>query len=307
MTEYLISLLSNWLVVACIYTLLGIGFSLLFGVLDVIHFSHGDVSFLSPFISLGLVGLLAGWFGGGLTSSALLAAILISIPCVGLIGMLVYMLVIRPFQASSQLIVLVATVAFGIVIRQSIRHIVPQGSTAQIFPNAIAGHTAFTLAGVPVSYFVVIAVITTAVLLVGMYLFLKKSLTGIRIRALAQDREVARLMAINTTRMELISIFLASVVGAVGGIFFALYTGAIRFDYGITASLLGFSTAVVGGLGSIYGAVVGGLILALVQTLSQAFLPFGTAYVDAIAFLVVIAFLVFRPTGVLGEKVVEKV
>src|SRR5699024_527872 len=110
MTEYLVSLLGNWLLVACIYTLLGIGFSLLFGVLDVIHFAHGDVSFLSPFVSLGLIGLITGWFGGAATSATIFVAILISIPCVGLFGVLIYKLVIQPFQSTSQLIVLVATV-----------------------------------------------------------------------------------------------------------------------------------------------------------------------------------------------------
>lgn len=305
MNEYLVHLLINWLVVASIYTLIAIGFSLLFGVLDVIHFSHGDVSFLSPFISLGLIGVLTGWFGGASTWG-MLAAMAVSVLCVGAIGVVIYLFVFRPFRSSSQLIVLVASVALGIVIRQSVRHVVPQGSSAQPFPSVLSTN-AFHILGTPVSYFVVVTVLTTAVLLVGMYLLLNKTLIGTRIRALAQDPEVARLMGISTTKVELITFFLASSVGAFGGIFFAMYMGAIRFDYGLMAGLLGFSAAVVGGLGSVYGAVIGGLILALVQTLSQAFLPFGTAYVQAIAFLVVIAFLIFRPTGILGEKVVEKV
>lgn len=305
MTDYLLHLLMNWLILASIYTLLGIGFSLLFGVLDVIHFSHGDVSFLAPFISLGLIGTLTGWLGGA-TAATLLIAMLISIPCVGVIGMVIYFLVIRPFRHSSQLIVLVATVALGIVIRQAIRHIVPQGSTMQAFPGVLEVN-AFSILGTPVSYFVIVAVFTTIALLIGVHLFLSKTLIGTRIRALAQDPEVALLMGASNTRVALITFFIASVIGAFGGIFFAMHTGAIRFNYGIIASLLGFSTAVIGGLGNVYGALIGALLLALVQTLSQAFLPFGTAYVQAIAFLVVIAFLIFRPTGILGEKVVEKV
>lgn len=304
MTEYLGSLFINWLVVASIYTLIAIGFSLVFGVLDVIHFSHGDVSFISPFISLGLVGLFTGWFGA--TAWTMLAAILLSVLCVGGIGMLVYALVVKPLQSSSQLIVLVATVALGIVIRQLERHLVPQGSTAHSFPNDLASN-AFTVFGTPVSLFAIVAVLATSVLLVGVYLLLNKTLLGTCIRAQAQDPEVAQLMAISTNQVALVTLFMASAVGAVGGIFFAIYTGAIRFDYGLMAGLLGFSAAVVGGLGSVFGAVIGGLLLALVQTLSQAFLPFGAAYVHAVAFLVVILFLIFRPTGIIGEKVVEKV
>lgn len=305
MSDYVAGLLINCLVVASIYTLIAIGFSLLFGVLDIIHFSHGDVSFISPFAGLGLIGLFAGWFGGAgawATFGAMVGAVL----CVGVIGVLIYVLVIRPFHASSQLIVLVATVMLGIVIRQLERHVVPQGSTAHAFPGLLSD-TAFSLAGAPVSYFVIVAVLTTAVVLVGVSLLLNKTLMGTRIRALAQDSEVAKLMGISTTQVALITFFLASAIGAVGGIFFAVYTGAIRFDYGIIASLLGFSAAVVGGLGSVYGAAVGGIILSLVQTMAQAWLPSGSAYQQAIAFLVVIAFLVFRPTGIFGEKVVEKV
>src|SRR5699024_2270363 len=145
-------------------------------------------------------------------------------PCVGLFGVLIYKLVIQPFQSTSQLIVLVATVALGIVIRQVLRHIVPQGSTAQAFPTKFASNVAFSISGVPVGYFVVVAVLTTAALLIGMYLLLNKTLTGTQIRAMAQDREVAKLMAINESRVAIISFFLASSIGAVGGIFFAIYT-----------------------------------------------------------------------------------
>src|SRR5699024_3634812 len=117
------------LVMAWIYTLIAIGCSLLFGVLDVIHFARGDVYFLAPYISIGLVGSIIGWIGTA-NPWSMFGAIIVSIFCVGVFGMLIYLIVVRPFQSSSQLIVLVATVALGIVIRQTVRHVVPQGSTA---------------------------------------------------------------------------------------------------------------------------------------------------------------------------------
>ncbi|MGH7708779.1 MAG: branched-chain amino acid ABC transporter permease [Vulcanimicrobiaceae bacterium] len=305
MAEFVVNEIANWIVVASVYTLLAIGFSLLFGVLEVIHFSHGDVAFLSPYVALALLGAFSGAAIGHDLMPAFRAT-LVAILAVGLIGCILYIAVIRPFQYRSQLIVLVATVSLGIVLRETVRHVVPQGSTAQAFPSLLSA-PAFYLFNTAVSQLVIVALVTTVVLLGAIYAFLNKTVLGTCIRALAQDPEMASMLGISTTRIALLTFFIASVVGAIGGIFFAIYTGAIRFDYGILAGLLGFSSAVVGGLGSVYGAVIGAVILSGVETLAQAVLPNGDAYEQVIAFMVVIAFLIFRPTGILGEKVVEKV
>lgn len=305
MLELVTNQVTSWLVLVSIYALLAIGFSLLFGVLDVIHFSHGDVSFLSAFLVLGLLAALDPVLGAAGTLAPLLAVVA-AVIATGLIGAALYAVVLRPFHARSQLMVLVATVALGIVIRQIVRHVVPQGSTAHAFPSMLS-ELAFRVGDAGVNWFVLVTVLTTLALMVVMYFILNHTLTGVRIRAVAEDVEVAQMMGISTVRMAMLTFFLASAVGAVGGVFFAVEIGAIRFDYGILFGLLGFSAAVIGGLGSVFGAVIGALIVGTVQTLAQIFLPAGPAYQQVVAFLVVIAFLVFRPTGLLGEKVVEKV
>jgi branched-subunit amino acid ABC-type transport system permease component len=305
MAELIVNQATSWLVLVSIYALLAIGFSLLFGVLDVIHFSHGDVSFLSAFLVLGLIAAATPLLGEA-GPLATLGLVVLAVLGTGIIGGALYALVLRPFHARSQLMVLVATVALGIVIRQSVRHIVPQGSTAQPFPTMLTD-TAFTVGGAGVSWFVPVTLLVTLAVMGGMYAILEHTLTGTRIRALAQDAEVAQLMGISTVRVAMLTFFLASSVGAVGGVFFAIEIGAIRFDYGVLFGLLGFSAAVIGGLGSVVGAIVGALIVGTVQTVAQIFLPSGPAYQQVVAFLVVIAFLVFRPSGLLGQKVVEKV
>lgn len=305
MTELITNQVTSWLILVSIYALLAIGFSLLFGVLDVIHFSHGDVSFLSAFLVLGMLAALEPLVGDAGMLAALLTVIA-AVVATGLIGAAIFAVVLRPFHARSQLMVLVATVALGIVIRQIIRHVFPQGSTAHAFPSMLS-ETAFRIGGASVDWFVPVAVLTTLALMAVMYFILNHTLTGIRIRAVAQDNEVAQMMGISTIRVAMLTFFLASAVGAVGGVFFAVEIGAIRFDYGILFGLLGFSAAVIGGLGSVFGAVLGALIVGTVQTFAQIFLPSGPAYQQVVAFLVVIAFLVFRPTGLLGEKVAEKV
>lgn len=305
MTEVIVHQLINWMVVACIYTLIAIGFSMLFGVLDVLHFAHGDVSFLSPFLAIGLMGAVGGAVAGA-SLWLILGSLAVALLGVGVIGAIVYLLIIRPLEARDQLIVLVATVSLGLVIRQGVRHIMPEGATAHPFPNVFHS-TMFSVSGVDVKLFVGVAVIATVFLLLVTYWLLNKTMIGLRIRALAQDAEVAQLMGINTIRLALFTFFYTSAIGAVGGLIFAINTGVIRFDYGTMYGILGFSAAVVGGLGSIYGAVIGAVILATAETVAQAVIPHGGTYELVIAFGIVIAFLVFRPTGILGEKTVEKV
>lgn len=305
MLELVTNQVTSWLVLVSIYALLAIGFSLLFGVLDVIHFSHGDVSFLSAFFVLGLLAALDPLLGGAgafATFVVVIAAVIVT----GMVGAALYAVVLRPFHTRSQLMVLVATVALGIVIRQTVRHVVPQGSTAHAFPTMLS-ETAFHVGGASVDWFVLVTVLVTLALMGVMYFILNHTLTGVRIRAVAEDVEVAQMMGVSTVRVAMLTFFMASAVGAVGGVFFATEIGAIRFDYGVLFGLLGFSAAVIGGLGSVFGAVIGALIVGTVQTFAQIFLPAGPAYQQVVAFLVVIAFLVFRPTGLLGEKVVEKV
>src|SRR5699024_748335 len=155
MTELIVQQFVNWLMIACILTLLSIGYSMLFGVLDVLHFSHGDVAFLTPFIALALFGTLTTGATVGTALWPTLGCVFGSLVGVGIIGALIYLVIIRPFQARDELIVLVATVSLGLAIRQSVRHIVPQGQTAHAFPSLLET-TLFNIAGVNIKIFLVV-------------------------------------------------------------------------------------------------------------------------------------------------------
>jgi branched-subunit amino acid ABC-type transport system permease component len=296
----------NWLVLASIYTLLAIGFSLLFGVLDIVHFSHGDVSLIAPFVALGVFQALLASAVGLDSGLMLLLACLIAVAAIGGLGVVIEKVVIRPFANAPSLMVLVTTVALGIVLRELIRHVFPEGSNPHAFPSPL-GATALWLAGVPVSWFVLLDLGLTLLLLIAIFAFLRFTPLGICIRAVAQDREAAMMMGIDAAKTFRATFFVASAIGAIAGLFFATHVGVVRFDFGILAGLMGFSAAVVGGLGSIFGAVIGGLLLGGIETIAQAVVPGGTAYRQVFAFLLVILFLVFKPSGILGRQVVEKV
>ncbi|RJF91801.1 branched-chain amino acid ABC transporter permease [Noviherbaspirillum saxi] len=306
MAAEVIQQLLNWLVLGSIYALLAIGFSLLFGVINVIHFSHGDVSLIGPFVALAIVPALGSAFGPGGSVSALLMSMLAAIFIIGILGVVIERIVIRPLRDAPAMMPLVATVALGIFLREAIRRFYPQGSNPQAFSMPFSA-PAFSLGEVAVSWFSVIVLATTATLLAGLFFFLKKTPMGVRIRAVSQDREAARLMGVRSNRVFQSSFFIASASGAIAGLFYAGNVGATRFDFGILAGLMGFSAAVVGGLGSIFGAVVGGLLIAGAEVLAQALVPDGAAYRQVFAFMMVIVFLLFRPEGLLGKVVVEKV
>ncbi|MDI7260055.1 MAG: branched-chain amino acid ABC transporter permease [Thermodesulfobacteriota bacterium] len=300
--------LINALLLGCTYTLIAIGFNLFFGALNVVHFSHGDVCILGAFMTLILYGL-AKLFGLLTFIPAFLFVpllILMAMVLTGLIGTFFERVVIKPFRNAPLLMVLVATVALGMVVREMVRLSFPHGSNPQIFPR-ILPQTSFQWGGVLIRLDNLIILGTTIFLISVMFLFIRRTRMGAAIRAVSQDGEAAMMMGININRTVAVTFFIGSALGAIAGILIGAYNNIIRFDMGLMGGVKGFSAAVVGGLGNVYGAIIGGLILGLVETFAAAFIPGGTPYTDVFAFLVVIFFLIFKPSGILGEKVYEKV
>lgn len=298
----------NALLLGCNYTLIGVGFSLFFGALNVVHFSHGDVCILGSFIVLILykvgsaLGLLSAFPTWMTVSFVIVAAAVMT----GIMGAVFEKLVIKPFRHAPELMVLVATVALGLVIREGLRVFYPQGSNPQIFPTLLPDG-GYEKGAIFLRYDSLIILTATVALIVLVFLFVERTKIGSAIRAISQDTETAMMMGINVDTTVAITFLLGSAVGAVAGILNGAYIGIIRYDMGLMGGIKGFSAAVVGGLGNIYGAILGGLVLGFVETFASALIPGGTAYKDVFSFLVVIFFLVFKPSGIIGEKVFEKV
>jgi branched-subunit amino acid ABC-type transport system permease component len=305
MDVLLVQNLMNWLVLGSIYALVALGFSLLFGVLNVIHFSHGDVAIVAPFVTLAIVQALAATTFAASPAVALVLAAALAILVVGLIGVLADWLVIRRFRSAPAMMALVATVALGTVIRELIRMVYPQGSNPKPFPRLIEARIMLGDLAVPLFSLFVIAV--SVAMMAALFVLMRHTTLGMRITAVAEDRATARLMAIRPGRIFAATFFIASAVGAIGGLFFASYAGVVRFDFGIQLGLIGFSAAVIGGLGSMQGAILGSLLIAGIDTLVQATMAEGASYRLVFAFLLVILVLVLKPSGLLGRPVVEKV
>jgi len=296
------------LMLSSTYALISVGFTLFFGAINIVHFSHGDVAMLGSFIGIILYGIL--------TLTGLLAVfpfwvsalVIIGVTCilVGFVGTLFERVAIKPFRRSPLLMVLVATIALGIVIRESVRLFYPQGSNPQVFPQILPSGS-FSLGDLVVRWNHVLILLISVLLIVLMVLFINRTKTGMAIRAISQDMEAANLMGINSDRIIAATFLIGSILAGLAGVLIGSYQTVVRFDIGLMGGIKGFSAAVVGGLGNFYGAIVGSVILGFVESLVSAYVPGGAPYKDVFAFLIVIFFLVFRPAGVIGKAVPVKI
>jgi len=303
--ELLLQQAFNGLMLGVMYALIAVGFTLFFGVLDVIHFSHGDIFMLGAFAGLSvLAGLHAAGIGGA--AVALAVAFLASILITGLVGVAAERVCVKPLARSSPLMTLLATLSLGLVIRESVLIFYPRGADPKRFPQLLP-QGGFELGGVAVRYENLAILAIGFCAMVAVDLIINRTRMGAAIRAVAQDPEAAQMMGVNLDRTVDATFFIGSGLAAVAGILSGLYYGEVHFIMGITGGVIGFSAAAIGGLGNVYGAIVGGLLFGMLQTTSAALIPRGSEFRDVVAFAVVMLFLILRPSGILGEKSVERV
>jgi branched-chain amino acid transport system permease protein len=303
--ELLLQQALNGLMLGVMYALVAVGFTLFFGVLDVIHFSHGDIFMLGAFAGLTV---LAGLSVLGLEAPAVALALAFaaSILVVGLLGVLAERVCVRPLARSSPLMTLLATLSLGLVIREAVLIFYPRGADPKPFPQLLPAG-GFELSGVTVRY-ENLAILAIAVLaMVSVDLLINRTRTGAAIRAVAQDPEAAQMMGVDLDRTVDLTFFIGSGLAAIAGILSGLYYSEVHFIMGVSGGVIGFSAAAIGGLGNVYGAILGGLLFGMVQTLSAALIPRGSEFRDVVAFAVVMLFLIVLPSGILGEKSVERV
>jgi len=293
------------LMLGIMYALIASGFSLLFGVLNVVQFAHADVCFLGAFVSMAVMTFLSKieFFP---TWLVIFFTIIFAVTITGLIGTIVEKICVKPFRKSPGLIILLSTVAVGFIIREGIKIFYPSGASPKFFPLSFP-QWAFSMGEVTVRFSNIMIIITAGIIYFLLSLFINKTKIGLQIRATSQNVEAAQVLGIDLDKIFMITFFLASTIGAVAGILNGMYYNIVKFDMGLMGGIIGFSAAVMGGLGNIYGAIIGGLILGIVESFTMAFVPGGSPYKEIFAFIVVVLFLLFKPSGILGKKVIEKV
>ncbi len=295
----------NGLMLGMIYALVAVGFTLFFGVLDVIKFSHGDVLMVGAFTGYTVyLGLEAGGMHSQLFQ--FLAVLLIPIAVMALLGAAIGKYLVLPLRAAPPLNVLLITLMAGTGLRELIRTQFPNGSNPKPFPSLLPSD-ALNFGALTLRYDSVILLLLGLGAIVLVHLLMTRSKLGLAIRAVAQDGETASMMGINFERTVLMTFGIGSGLAALAGVTNGLYYNEINFGMGLLLGVIGFSAAVVGGLGNIYGAILGGFLFAALQTIGAVLLPVASAYKDVFAFAVIILIMAWKPTGLIAERSAERV
>lgn len=299
--QYLI----NGLMLGMMYALVAVGFTLFFGVLDVIVFSHGDLLMVGAFAGFATyLGLQQVFVGSLLTE--IVYVVLVSVSAMAMVGAAIGRHLIMRLRNAPPLNTLLVTMMLGTVLREAIRLFFPDGSNPKPFP-ALLPDSAITLGSFNLRMDSVLLLAAGFLIIIGIHFLINRTKLGLAIRAVAQDEETARTMGINFTLTVMITFALGSGVAAFAGIMNGLYYNEINFGMGLLLGAIGFSAAIVGGLGNIYGAIIGGFLFAFLQAVGAVALPFASAYKDVFAFGVIIALMAWKPTGLLAERTSDRV
>ncbi len=295
----------NGVMLGLMYALVALGFTLFFGVLDVVQFAHGDVLTAGAFVGLAAY---AAMLRAGVEAAVpqLVVVVLAATFSMALLGAVLGRVLVLPLRSAPALNTLLATLMGGTALREAIRLFYPGGSQPQRFP-ALLPTASWSMGRFTLRVDTLLMLLAGVALVLGLSLLLRRTRLGLAIRAVAQDEETARTMGIDFRRVVLLTFAIGSALAAFAGVMNGLYYNEINFGSGLLLGVIGFSAAVLGGLGSFEGAVLGGFLFAGLQTLGAVALPFASAYKDVFAFGVVILLMTWKPTGLIGEPVGERV
>ncbi len=300
MNEFLQQLI-NGLAVGGIYALVALGYTMVYGVLKLINFAHGDIFTIGAY--LGMTLLVSGVLSGNLAPVLAVGIVVVIVfGLVALLGVALERVAYRPLRKANRLAAVVSALGASIVLQNAVMLI--YGARVYVYPENLIPSVTFNIFGLNVPVMRVIVIVSSLVLMLALYAFINRTRMGTAIRAVAIDQGAARLMGINVDRVISLVFFIGAGLGGVAGVMVGVYYGQIDFMMGWSYGLKAFTAAILGGIGNIPGAMLGGLLLGVIEALGASYL--AMAWKDAIAFLVLILILIIRPTGLLGERVADK-
>jgi branched-chain amino acid transport system permease protein len=295
----------NGLMLGMMYALVAVGFTLFFGVMDIINFAHGDVLMVGAFVALATcLGLNAAGIESQWAQLAL--GTVASVSTMAALGALIARWLVLPMKGAPPLNTLLVTLMLGTALHEGVRLFYPQGANPQRFPSLLPTD-AYPFGQFTLRVDSVILLTVGLAVIVGIHLLINRTKLGLAIRAVAQDEDTAKIMGINYTLIVLATFGIGSGLAAFAGVLHGLYYSEINFAMGLLLGVIGFSAAIVGGLGNIYGAIIGGFLFSALQTLGVLAMPFASAYKDVFAFAVIILIMAWRPTGLISEKISQRV
>ncbi|MFF2327970.1 MULTISPECIES: branched-chain amino acid ABC transporter permease [unclassified Streptomyces] len=310
-------LLADGLVLGAMYGLIAVGYTMVYGILQLINFAHGEIFMLGGFGALFVYAWVPGLHTISLWAALpvmLLAAVLVSVTAAVAAERLTY----RPLRRAPRLAPLITAIGLSLFLQQVVFNFFTlpgrnMGVTAPVTFPQLPGKP-IHVAGISLQYAAVITLVVAAVAMTGLAYFVKRTRTGRAMQATSQDPDTARLMGIDTDRIIVIAFAIGAVLAAVACVAQGLRLGSISYNMGFIAGLKGFTAAVLGGIGNIHGAMLGGVVLGVAESVASGILPHipafhmfgGSVWKDVWAFVILIVVLLIRPQGLLGERIADR-
>lgn len=297
-TEQLI----NGLTLGSIYALIALGYTMVYGIMRLINFAHGELFMLGAYVGFTL--LVPSFVSGQTSGTFVLAAVLLgAMVVVAVTGLTVERVAYRPLRHSHRLTAVVSALGASIFLQNAAMLV--WGKRYQAYPATFVPTGRFEIVGLHVTAMQLVILATAFILMLALYFFVQRTMIGMAIRATAIDHDTAKLMGININQIIRLVFIIGPALGAAAGIMIGLYYRQIHYTMGWSYGLKAFTAAIMGGIGNIPGAMIGGLLLGVLEILGAGYL--SSAWKDAFVFVILIGLLILRPHGLLGERVAEKV
>jgi len=293
----------NGLTLGGVYALIALGYTMVYGILELINFAHGEIYMLGAYLGI----IFFGFFTAiGLTSFSLPLALLLTFALAVIFcsayGFTMEKIAYRPLRNAPRLSPLISAIGMSLFLQNYV--MLTQGATDKVFPH-LFGAAGFSIFNARLTYLQTVIIVVSFLLMISLHLFIKRTKMGKAMRAVAQDKLMASLLGIDVDSVISMTFVIGSGLAAIAGIMIALYYGLVNYSIGYVAGIKAFTAAVLGGIGSIPGAMFGGIFLGFVESMGGSYI--SNEYKDAYAFIVLIVVLLIRPSGILGKSAEEKV
>ncbi len=297
----LLQQLINGLTLGSIYALISLGYTLVYGILMMINFAHSEIFMSGAFFSLAALTVLKALPQGGPVQ--IIAAIVAAMAGSALLGLLIERSAYKPLRHSSRLAPLISAIGVSIFLQNFVFLFCSDQSVP--FPELFTVKQ-FRIGESDINSLQIFIIAVSFALMAGLRFFIRKTRLGKAMRATAGDRDTAELLGVNTNRIISLTFLLGGALGGAAGLLNGLYYGSVKYNMGFVPGIKAFTAAVLGGIGNITGAVWGGILIGVLESLGAGFIPGGAEWKDIFAFAILILILTFRPQGLFGEKPPDK-
>ena len=289
----------NGLILGSFYALVALGYSMVYGIIKLLNFAHGDIYMTGAFICFSVFGFMSSVIGG---VPGVVLSIIASMMFCAVLGFLVQRIAYKPLFDAPRLSLLITAIGVSLVVSNTV--MIRTNAQPLFFISGFDNSAGFKFGEITITYVQTVLIIITVSLMIGLNFFIRRTMWGKAMRAISSDMDTARLMGINVNTVIGLTFMIGSSLAAVAGGMACVYYGNVHFFMGYIIGMKAFTSAVIGGIGSIPGAMLGGLLLGLLEAAGTQ--SFGSAWKDVFAFAILIVMLLFKPNGLLGRTEIER-